>query len=199
MASHSITIALSACLLATSAYVGAADMEKEGWYVGAGIGYAQNKINNVDFASDSNQSNSATGLKLYAGYQFNDNWAAELEYANLGKFSNDSAYFHTSARASGLGMSALGMLPLSKEFTLLGKLGVFAKISDVEEYATSGNYSYSAKSVRLNPMAGIGAEYHLTSNITVRGEYEYFGQSSIGDNNAKLSNDLLSISVRYSF
>jgi len=199
MVLRSISISFATCLLTISAYAGAADMEKQAWYIGAGLGHAQNQVANVNFPSDSNQNNSAIGLKLYAGYQFTENWAAELEYADLGKFSNDSDFLHTSIRASGVGVSALGMLPLSKEFTVFGKLGTFTKRSKVEEYTTSGDYSYSEQSVRLSPMLGVGAQYHFTPNIAVRGEYEYLGKTRIGDLDAKLSNDLLSISARFSF
>jgi len=48
-------------------------------------------------------------------------------------------------------------------------------------------------------MLGLGAEYQLTQNVSLRAEYEYFGASKLKDSDIKLSNDLLSFSVRYNF
>jgi len=197
MTSRSLTISLGACLLAVSTYVSAA--EAEGWYIGTGIGFAKNKINNFDYPPDSTQKTNATGFKLYAGYQFSNHWATELEYVNLGKFSYDESDWHSSVHTSGLGMSMVGKLPLSEQFALLGKLGAFAKAAKVESYDASGSYSATEKTIRLSPLLGVGAEYQLTPNIALRAEYEYFGSTRMSEDNTKLSNDLLSMSVRYSF
>jgi len=129
MNSRILTISIGACLLAASTYASAATPEKEGWYLGAGIGYSHNKVENLDFFGDRDQKNSATGLKLYGGYQFDNIWAVEFEYVDFGKYTNKSTTDEFSISSSGIGVSGVGNLPLSDEFSVFGKLGALTKFS----------------------------------------------------------------------
>lgn len=173
--------------------------EKEGWYLGAGIGYSHNKVENLDFFGDRDQKNSATGLKLYGGYQFDNIWAVEFEYVNFGKYTNKSTTDEFSISSSGIGVSGVGNLPLSDEFSVFGKLGAFTKFSKAQVQSNDGDEYFQEKSASIVPMLGLGAEYHLTQNVSLRAEYEYFGASKLKDSDIKLGNELLSIGVRYNF
>jgi len=124
MFSRSFALSLGACVLAVCTAGSVSAAEKTDWYVGGSVGYAKNTLSDAFPPSGTSQKTSATGFKLYGGYQFNSNWAAELEYVNFGKYSADSANLHSTAKASGLGMSAVGTLPLSEQFSLFGKAGV---------------------------------------------------------------------------
>ena len=199
MNSRILTISIGACLLAASTYASAATSEKEGWYLGAGIGYSHNKVSNFDFAEDREQKNSATGIKLYGGYQFDNIWAVEFEYVDFGKFTSKSTANQYSLSNSGFGVSGIGNLPLSEEFSVFGKLGAFTKLSTEKFSSTDGSDYQQQKTVSIVPMLGFGAEYHFTQNVSLRAEYEYFGASKVKDSDIKLSNDLLSFSVRYNF
>jgi OOP family OmpA-OmpF porin len=173
--------------------------EQEGWYLGAGVGYAKNTLSNVRWFADTSEKTNDAGFKVYGGYQFNKNWAAEIEAVSLGKYTADSPNLHSSVKTSGLGVSAIGMLPLSEQFSLLGKLGVLAKFTDTKEYDNNSSYNYSQKKTSAAALLGFGAEYRFTPDLALRAEYEYFGKSSVGENDSKVSNGLLSVGMRYSF
>lgn len=199
MFSRSFAISLSACALAVCVSSSVSATEKKDWYLGASVGYAKSTLSDAYFPTGSVEKTNQAGFKLYGGYQFNRNWAAELEYVNFGKYSADSANLHSTAKASGLGLSAVGVLPLSEQFSLFGKAGVLAKMVKADERNNSGSYIYSQKSTKFAPLLGFGAEYRLTPEMSVRAEYEYAGKTRVGENDAKLTNNLLSVGVRYQF
>ncbi|MBB3211506.1 OOP family OmpA-OmpF porin [Herbaspirillum sp. Sphag1AN] len=212
MNSRILTISIGACLLAASTYANAATPEKEGWYLGAGIGYSHYKVPKPEeIYEDGELKNSGTGVKLYGGYQFNNIWAVEFEYVEFGTSTyktHASAYPSNEIRitSSGIGISGVGNLPLSNEFSVFGKLGALTRFSRVhgqKDYVEGGPEnqitSQTYKSTSIAPMLGLGAEYHLTQNVSLRAEYEYFGKSKLKDTDFKLGNELLSIGVRYNF
>lgn len=167
--------------------------------MGAGFGAAQNKVSGVDFLPGTEQKTNATGFKIYGGYQFNKNWAAEMSYVDLGKFSAQSNFLNTTVKTSAFTLSAIGSLPVSDQFSVFGKLGLAAKTTNVDEFTPSYNYTYSEKKTTTAPLIGFGAEYRFTPSLALRGEYEYIGETKIGERDAKISNGLMSVSLRYSF
>lgn len=196
MNSSIFTMSIGACLLAASTYASAAIPEKEGWYLGAGIGYSHYKATKIgEVFKDGNQKNSGTGMKLYGGYQFDNIWAVEFEYVDFGKYTNKIPQAELSVRSSGIGISGIGTIPLSSEFSVFGKLGAFTKFSKAQLQSTDGVERNQDKNTSTVPMVGLGTEYHFTQNVSLRAEYEYFGK----DKEMKMTNDLLSISVRYNF
>lgn len=180
MISRSITKALGVCLIAVCTSASAADStdKQSGWYVGAGAG---------------------TGYKLYGGYQFNKNWAAEMDFVHFGKFDFTSPDSRTKGTVNGVGLSAIGMLPLSENFRLLGKVGALAKSMDVEEHDPSSRYYYAAKTTEIAPYWGFGAEYRMSPSLSLRTEYEHHGQSDVGNRGKKITNHLLTVGLRYHF
>ena len=118
-----------------------------------------------------------SAFKLFGGYRFHPNFAAELAYVNLGELTYSGTFFATpvtggSVKANGLNMSAVGILPLTNEFSLFGKLGLFAweaKASD-----TTGGVPFSATADGADVSFGIGASYDFTKQFSVRAEWELF-------------------------
>ncbi len=197
---RSLKLSLAACAVAAFVSAPAFAAEPHGWYLGAGVGYAQNKLSDNVFPSGTSEKTNDIGFKIYGGYQFTPNWAVEAEYLNFGKYSaNYPGDGSDQAKTSGLGISAVGTLPLSAQFALLGKLGVLAKYTKANSYDNSGNSFYSQNKTTTAVLLGLGAEYRFTQNFALRGEYEYAGKTSIGNAGAKINNSLLSVSARYSF
>jgi len=206
MNSRILTISIGACLLAASTYANAATPEKDGWYLGTGIGYSGSEVMKpYGTFTGGKEKNSDTGMKLYGGYQFNNMWAVEFEYVDFGKYTYKQSVNEYSIKSSGMGVSGIANLPLSNEFSLFGKIGIFKKTSkermqgEVEENGktTYGESSLTIKSIE--PMIGLGAEYHFTQNVSLRAEYEHFGKNKMRGSNIILTNHLLSFSVRYTF
>lgn len=128
-----------------------------GFYVGADVG-------NADFGSDDD-----TAFKLYAGYKFHPNVALEGGWAQL--------FDKGGTEVTSLEVVAVGILPLARQFSLLGKLG-FASV-DVDTPAggdTKTELTY-----------GIGAQYDVTPMIGVRAQWQRYDTSQ--------EIDLLSVGV----
>lgn len=202
MFSRSVTMPLATCLLAVCACGAVAATptisNNSGWYLGTGFGVARNAVSDLDAALHQQENRSATGFKLYGGYQFHPNWAAELEYVNFGKYTSESARSNVSAKASGIGLSMVGRLPLMRNLSMLGKAGLMIKTADTEEYVDNDRV-YSEKSHRGAALLGVGTEYRFTHALSLRAEYEYAGASVIGEKGSMLNNQLFSLSLHYHF
>jgi OOP family OmpA-OmpF porin len=189
-----------------------------GWYAGVGGGWSSFDGNAVDIAPTlagesytvTSLDDSSTGWKVFGGYQFNKNWAAELAYTDLGKFSMNADVSgglgggagteYAQVKPTCWSLSAVGILPLGNNFSLLGKVGVcrwddrFSAHETVAgmEYPYPDGDSYS-KGTDLT--FGLGAKYDVTKNYGVRAEWERFNNVVHDQSNV----DLLSISFQYSF
>jgi len=135
-------------------------------YLGGGVGASR---------TDTDE----TSYKLYGGYQFNPNWGAELAYNDLGRYRNANIESWT--------LAGVGTLPLTAQWSLLGKLGL---ASNRSRFAGTTNYEAL--------LVGVGVGYSFTKQVGLRLEYEDFGKlSNQGGGNSRGSN--LSLSLRYAF
>jgi OOP family OmpA-OmpF porin len=216
----SIRKILPVAALLPALWAGAAQAQSQGWYIGAGVG--QSKANNAScsdlsgvfdpgFSCSSNDTD--TGWKLFAGYQFNPNFALEGGYVDLGNFkasaSGTVAAIPVTAsgsnKASGFSFDAVGTLPVSEEFGLIGRIGVFAWTLDSTATASGGGVgppgttaSASDKPSGTGLDFGLGVKYDFNSVVGVRAEWQRF--KSIGDDTTGKSDiDLLSASLVYRF
>jgi len=134
-------------------------------------------------------------FKLFGGYRFHRHVALELAYVNLGELSYSGDFFGTpvtggTVKANGFNVSGVGILPLTEEFSLFAKLGLFAweaKASD-----TTGGAPFSASTDGADVSFGIGASYDFTRQFTVRAEWERFKLESADA-------DLVSVGVLFRF
>lgn len=145
-------------------------------------------------SSSSSLSNTDTGYKLQLGYRFNENFAVEGGYVDLGKakYSQSSTATQGTASAAGnvavdgLVVSAVGILPVAKDVDLFGKLGMFvgqAKASLPWSATLTGGASGSGQlggtKSQAVPTYGIGASYAVNKQVSVRAEYEWFNLQGI--------------------
>ena len=216
------TLLASALVLAMSSSAFAA----EGFYVYGGAGYSKA---DTDLYSESYSDASldakidvdekSFGLKLAAGYRFNDNFAVEGSYAYLGKadakltaVGNIIGYdvdgtATASMKAHVLAVDAVGIYPVGDKFELFAKAGLGLGYVKTEASASgtidgvSGSVGlFSESDTRVFPKLGLGVEYKLTKNVAVRAEYErYFGVSKDSDYSIDADYDLLSVGVKYAF
>jgi OOP family OmpA-OmpF porin len=191
------------CAAAASVSAFAAAQTADGWYLGTSVGRSNVKITDENASADDKRQGTGTGFKLYGGYQFNDYFALEGQYIRLA-----TAKYHTihsggyqldeSYKISGLALDAVGILPISDSFSLLGKLGVM-QMQIQSDWQFGSESPGSGKDSRTTPLIGIGAEYKLTPALALRAEYEYYGKLHSDDNTFKISTDMLSIGMRYTF
>lgn len=163
-------IAVAAAVAAQPAYAQAgraAQAERWGTFLGASIG-------DSDFD---------TGFKLFAGQQFHRSFAWEVQYTDFGDRSERRFGTSVEASAWALGASLVGLLPVSPEFSLFGKLGVhYAKAK-----VSGPGISTSDSDVELG--IGAGLSYRLTQQLTLRAEVE-----DIGD-----PGELISVGLQFRF
>ena len=79
------------------------------------------------------------GLTFTLGYRFAGNWGAEVTYLDFGDFGSKSTFTfngtsfifqETQANIDGLNLSLFGEIPIGDQWSIRGKVGVFAYNSD---------------------------------------------------------------------
>src|SRR5690554_4822033 len=124
-----IATAALATLVATPAlaqsYPGVPD---EGFYLGTAIGQAKLKNDTLDWLDDLGAStdDKDTAFKLFAGYQFNPNFAVEASYVDFGDFTASGmltdgfniASGNVEGSIDGFGFALVGRLPIDAGFSV---------------------------------------------------------------------------------
>jgi OOP family OmpA-OmpF porin len=146
-----------------------------GWYVGGNIGQSDvDELNATD-----------TSFKVLGGYQINRHFAVEAGYIDFGKATSGGTNFKGNA----FELVGVGLLPLSNQFSLYGKLG-FAR--------TEGEGSNAFGSEKENSTEityGFGVQYDLNRNIGIRGDWQIY--PDVGDGRSDVT--VLSVGVIYRF
>ena len=127
------------------------------------------------------------GYKAQFGYRFNRNFAVEGGYMDLGRYTYhaDGTAPITATRDGKGPMDALnvvvvGSLPLTEQFSLIGKLGVAAQRMRFHCEGTGIACSNPDRTSHGTSLQyGAGVEWAFTPNWFVRGEYEVV--QKIGD------------------
>ena len=138
--------------------------------------------------------NKDIGYKLQLGYQFNQNFAVEGGWVDLGKVKYSASYAggsaNASTKASGFNVAAVGILPVNESFSLFGKLGVIdGKVEEtVSATGPGGSANASEKTTKWKGNYGVGATYNINKQVGVRAEYERF--SKLGDSNTTGTSDV---------
>jgi len=111
-------------------------------------------------------------IRIAGSFHFSPVFAAEIGYSMFGDSNTiDPLYGPATISASSFQVAAVGSLPLSPQFDLIGKLGL---ASNVEEYAdASGGYGSWSQSDLL---IGFGAQFNVNSKVSVRALYDNYGK-----------------------
>ncbi len=152
--------------------------EPSGPYVGASLGTPDYPGTINGFSSNG----SALSGKLYGGYQFTPNFALEAGVADLGRVGQRGS----KVRGSSAFVDAVGIAPLTDQWALLGRIGV----AHTQLKTPAGNSS--SDGLKL----GLGAQYMLTSNVALRGEWEQYRPNAFGGHR---NIDQYTIGVRVGF
>lgn len=200
--------AAALALLSASAFAG--DV-----YILGSVGQASTKINKSGMDNalidagvtglSSSTKETDTAYKLQLGYQFNQYFAVEGGYVNMGE-GKYSANFNGGVgkatwKVDGWNIDAVGILPVSDKFALFGKLGTFAAHTKVDASATGpgGSASGSDSANNWSTHYGIGASYAFTKSVGLRVEYERFDKVGKDNSTGKSDVDLWSVGVAYKF
>lgn len=202
---------------------------ENGAYVYAGLGYTkadtdvQQGINEfsayaVPGTFSSHLDDNDVGMKLAAGYRFNDYFALEGSYSYLGKtkfgFSGVegvsgyglSVAAEASMTAHVMAVDAVGIYPVNDQFEVFAKAGLGLSYVSTEmgaivldnRYVGAANDSDS--DVRVFPKIGVGVEWQLDSQWAIRAEYErLFDVSKETEGSFEADYDMFSVGVKYCF
>lgn len=207
-------MAATALALSASAFAG-------DWYVTGSIGRSSWHLDGAQTDLDSslvangltgvssNLKKEGTGYKVQLGYELNRYFAVEGGYVDLGKakyaatFTGGSDAVEFTAR--GWNIDAIGSIPLGQDFSLFGKAGLINAKKEVSFTATGAASLSSGKVSATNwkPTWGIGANYNVSKNVSLRGEFERFSKlghnNSTGDSTGENDVDLWSLGMVYKF
>jgi OOP family OmpA-OmpF porin len=132
-------------------------------------------------------------IRISGGLHFSPVFAVEMGYSMFGDSNTvDPLYGPATTSASSFQIAAVGSLPLSPQFDLIGKLGV---ASNAEDYSDSTGYS--ASYIHSDLLIGFGAEFHVNSQVSVRALYDNYGKFDNFFPPMKASS--LSVGVAYTF
>jgi OOP family OmpA-OmpF porin len=201
----------------------AANAAAPGVYVTGQVGYADthmgDKTNISGFnAKDNNLSNNGLAGRLAIGYQFNQNFAVEAGYLQLGQTkANDLLNLPINLPKIGLTDSSLklrqnaidlvgkGIIPVASNVNVYGKLGVAyvnttievtAKVTGVPTVSVNLNDSFNVAKHKWAPEAAVGVSYDITPNVSVDTSWTHI--QPLG--NDKPGNiDFVAVGVGYNF
>lgn len=152
------------------------------FYAGIRAGQAKTSIDNVTLTKDS-----STGWGIFGGYNFNPNFAVELEYINLGKPEVAPDSFETD----GFSAAAVGTWPVGEQFSIFGKLG-FAMLT------TKGPTPPDAESNTVT--FGIGGQFDVNPMMGFRlGWDRYKLDDTVNGFAVKGDVDLISVGALFRF
>lgn len=145
------------------------------WYAGLSIGEAHVNLKNSDLNDYSTITNikkndSDTSYQFNAGYQANNYFAVEVGYIDFGKesisgVSDGTGYFwwpgpvKGKLKTHGYTLGFVGMIPVSQQFSLHGKIGALRWNSTEDLIDTYGTISVDDSGT--DPYYGIGATYNF--------------------------------------
>jgi OOP family OmpA-OmpF porin len=160
-------------------------------YFGLSVGKSRARLDNQGIANSviapgqtaslTSSSPKDTGYKVFGGYQLNRNLAFELGFFKLGEFelganTTPAGTLKGQVRVQGANFDLVGLVPLSENFSLLGRLGLqYARIRD--------NFSGAGTTVVTNPTpshrntnykVGVGAQYAFSPSVQMRLEAERY-------------------------
>lgn len=159
-------IALAVAAMGTSAAQAADD-----WYLGMGAGWAYgHQLDNFGLDADKD----ATALSLFGGYNFTENFGAELGYLYAGKGGVDGADFKTQ----GATLSGIARLPLNDIFSVFAEGGAYFNHVNGNDNSDNGTA----------PLAGLGVSAKLTDLIDLQARYRYMW--NLGDEQKTWETDM---------
>jgi OmpA-OmpF porin, OOP family len=160
---------LSALIAVAFASAASLPAQANDWYVGGGGGVSIGHDLD-DLGSDVDKND--TAWSLFGGYNFTENFGAELGYLNTGDWSVDGEQFSSQ----GATLSAIGRLPLGDVFSLFAEGGAY--IYQVDTINGSDN-DYA-------PLLGLGMGAQLTDWLDLQARYRYMFRVGDDPDNGKL-------------
>jgi hypothetical protein len=160
--------------------------EVSGFYLGAGAGQFNAKIDDVDDVDETVDAwdEDDTAYKIFVGYRMNRFLAFELDYINLGEPSGAVVPGrNVDASVDGFAPFVVGTLPLGPYFEVFGRAGYyFYDATRGVEDTLDNRVEFDEESEDIVYGAGIGA--NLGEKLNLRFEYEKYDLEGLDDTDA---------------
>ena len=180
------TIAALISLALASAAFAQEQTEVSGFYLGAGAGQFNAKIDDVDDVDETVDAwdEDDTAYKIFVGYRMNRFLAFELDYINLGEPSGAVVPGrNVDASVDGFAPFVVGTLPLGPYFEVFGRAGYyFYDATRGVEDTLDNRVEFDEESEDIVYGAGIGA--NLGEKLNLRFEYEKYDLEGLDDTDA---------------
>lgn len=196
----------------------------EGFYVLGSIGQSHSELKDlsksdlddafggpaVDAGLDysSKLDHSDTGYKLQLGYQFNENFALEGGYVDLGKTEYkftisdgvDSASGNLSYDTKGWDIDGVLTLPVNAGVSVFGKLGLIRAETKFKAGGVLDDQDLDESTTKTAPLFGVGVAWNFYRELSARVEWErFFGLGDKDQIGSKIDIDLFSLGLSYQF
>jgi OOP family OmpA-OmpF porin len=214
-----ILIAILSCVLnvlMTETCVAGSD--GSGVYFGIGGGATRTTIDDLEsginaellragFTSATTETNSNSGMyKAFIGYNFNQYFALEGSYFNLGKFTFDtnvtpSGTLHGETKSQGGNLDIILSYPFDEGVILFGRIGADYAKSKADLIGT-GSVSINTSSTSESSWGrhfGLGLGYEFSQHTGVRGEWEYYQIPDGTNTHTQAKVDVIALSLYYRF
>jgi opacity protein-like surface antigen len=130
-------------------------------------------------------------LRVAGGYHYNSNLSAEVGYST-GDVTGVAGPYTVDLSLRSFEVSALAAFPINAVFDLTAKLGLVR-----HSLSATGVTVTDSTASNTVVMYGVGAQYHVNSQVSVRAQYEDFGEVDDASNNVKKT--AFSLGVVYNF
>ncbi len=186
-----------------------------GAYVGASVGAAHltsggDRIDRAFAAQGLGTSTSVdrsdTTYSLTAGYRFNKWFAVEGNYVDFGRHDIHSTVTSPAAdsiggkyKADGVGLDAVGIVPLDYGLSAYGKLGWAWTHAKLDAGSTGlvnvSNASHDGNGVTF----GLGVSYDLTKNVSADLEWDRYNRIGTDSTTGRTDANLYTVGIAYHF
>lgn len=128
---------------------------------------------NTDISGDGIDSKKPTAYGIYAGYQFDPQFGAEIDYMNSDKADVD----YNGVKVGTIKDQTIGAYGTYKynfaATPVYGKAKLGIAQSKIKAEASSAGYSYKNDSSKTSAAGGLGLGYNVTPNVALEAEYNF--------------------------
>ena len=156
-----------AIILAVSVLAATSAFAQEGFYIGGSAGSSVVEESSDGLTFDGKD----FAWKIFAGYTFNENFAIEGGWADLGNPDDTMLGLPVSVEADGVELFAVGLMPVNDAVDIFGKVGMISWNSTTHADSLSEDDSGSDFAL------GAGARLSLSEKLHARAEFEWFNIS----------------------
>jgi len=153
----------------------AAAAQDRPFYAGAHLGQskAESTCNGVSGAGISCDDKS-DALKVFGGYRFHPNFAAELTFADLGEAKATGPAGSITASSNAFDLSVVGSYSPLNRLSVYGRLGAYRASTEVRINTVTVNRTDRETNTGL--VYGLGVGYDITKRVTVRAEWQKYNE-----------------------